>query len=70
MTISISAPDDDAGRPCVIRGARLLDPNRWHGVPADILIISDSIAAIAPGVEAPEGALALDGTGLLIHPAF
>jgi 5-methylthioadenosine/S-adenosylhomocysteine deaminase len=70
MTISISASADQGGRPCVIRGAKLLDANRWRGELADILIIGDSIAAIAPGVEAPESAWALDGTGLLIHPGF
>jgi 5-methylthioadenosine/S-adenosylhomocysteine deaminase len=69
MNVPMTLPHD-SGRPSIIRGAKLLDANRWRGENADLLIIGDSIAAVAPRVEAPESALAIDGTGLLIHPGF
>ena len=70
MNTPISTACQHSGRPCVIRGPRLLDANRWRGESADVLIIGDTIADIATNLEAPDGALALDGTGLLIHPGL
>src|ERR1700693_1841436 len=70
MSIPVSLAHHDVDRSYVIRGAKLLDANHWRGENADILIIGDSIAAIAPRVEAPESSLVLAAEGLLIHPGF
>jgi 5-methylthioadenosine/S-adenosylhomocysteine deaminase len=70
MTTPLFASRPDLKRPCVIRGAKLLDAQRWFGETADILIIEDRLQAAGPNLEAPPEALALDGSGLLVHPGF
>jgi len=70
MITSISAASDSKGRPCVIRGATVLDADNWHGEAADILIVGDSIASVGPKAEAPSDAVEIDGAGLLVHPGF
>jgi guanine deaminase len=70
MSTPVSLAHHYVDRSYVIRGAKLLDANHWRGENADILIIGDSIAAIAPRVDAPESSLVLDAERLLIHPGF
>ena len=64
-----SAGSNDARR-TTIRGAKLLDADRWRGETADILIIGGSIAAIAPKLEVSGDVIELDGRGLLVHPGL
>ncbi|WP_017546559.1 dihydroorotase [Nocardiopsis prasina] len=51
--------------PYLIRGARPLG-----GDPVDLLFVDGRIAAIGPDLEAPEGALVMDATGLVALPGL
>ncbi len=53
----------------VIRGATVHDGTGAAGVKADVLIRGDTIAAVGK-VDAPAGAVVLDGTGLIVCPGF
>lgn len=55
----------------IIRGARLADPARRRAEPADILVIDGVIQAVGqPGLAAPDGAEAMDASGLVVHPGL
>jgi 5-methylthioadenosine/S-adenosylhomocysteine deaminase len=63
-----AAPD----RPILIRGAHVLTMDRGLGdLPrGDILVQDGAIRAVAPSVEAPAGALVLDGAGRIAMPGM
>lgn len=55
----------------IIRGGRLLDIDKHEAPYRDILVRGDEIAEIGPpGLAAPEGAVAIDATGRLMHPGL
>jgi 5-methylthioadenosine/S-adenosylhomocysteine deaminase len=54
----------------VIRGGRLADTVTRRGEPAEILIEDGIIRAVATKVEAPAEAMAVDATGMLLHPGL
>ena len=61
---------DDSSRPQIIRGGVVLDAAGWLGA-VDVLVAGGAIAAIGqPGMEAPEGALAVDARRRLLHPGL
>lgn len=61
-----------ADRPLLIRGAHILSMDRQVGdLPlGDILVQGGEIRAVAPSIEAPPGALVLDGAGRIAMPGM
>ncbi|WP_431281868.1 amidohydrolase family protein [Humitalea sp. 24SJ18S-53] len=61
-----------ANRPILIRGAHILsmDPAIGDLPRGDILIIDGILRAVAAAIEAPSGALVLDGTGRIAMPGM
>ena len=72
MTASPTAADLTPGRPVVFRNATVLTMDDAHRVlsGADVLISGDSIAAVGPGLEVPEGAVEIDATGGIVMPGM
>jgi len=62
----------DPARPIIIRGAHILSMDAQVGeLPlGDILVQQGTIRAIAPSIEAPAGALAVDGAGRIAMPGM
>ena len=60
------------GRPVVFRNATVLTMDDAHHVlpGADVLISGDSIAAVGPGLEVPEGTAEIDATGGILMPGM
>jgi guanine deaminase len=57
-------------RPLIIRNGLVADATGFMGA-ADILVVSDAIAAIgAPGLAAPEAAETIDASRMLLHPGL
>lgn len=57
-------------RAMVIRGGRVVDPaNRQDGV-ADVLLLDGTVAAVEPGVTAPDEALEIDASGAIVTPGL
>ncbi|MET4698430.1 5-methylthioadenosine/S-adenosylhomocysteine deaminase [Constrictibacter sp. MBR-5] len=55
----------------IIRNGRLVDAAAHRADPTDILIEDGTIVAVgAPGMDAPEGATAIDATARLMHPGL
>lgn len=52
--------------PTLVRGGSVATAG-WSG-PADVLAVDGRIAAVGPGLEAPEGALVLDAGGCIVMP--
>ncbi len=65
-------PAPDRARPLLIRGATLLPGGEdWTPRPGqDLLVAGGRIAAIGPGLAAPDGAEVLGAARLLVLPAF
>lgn len=67
-------PDTTTHHPAawtVIRGGRLIEPRQPMPCAADILIQGDTIHEIgAPCMPVPDGTLAIDATGKLLHPGL
>jgi 5-methylthioadenosine/S-adenosylhomocysteine deaminase len=72
MTASPTAADLTPGRPVVFRNATVLTMDDAHTVlpGADVLISGDSIAAVGPALEVPEGTAEIDATGGILMPGM
>ncbi|HEY7013442.1 MAG TPA: amidohydrolase family protein [Streptosporangiaceae bacterium] len=72
MTASPTAADLTPGRPVVFRNATVLTMDDAHTVlpGADVLISGDSIAAVGPALEVPEGSAEIDATGGILMPGM
>jgi cytosine/adenosine deaminase-related metal-dependent hydrolase len=72
MTASPTAADLAPGRPVVFRNATVLTMDDAHTVlpGADVLISGDSIAAVGPALEVPEGTAEIDATGGILMPGM
>src|ERR1700682_1872269 len=55
--------------PMVIKNGRVIDPASTTDRIADVLIVDEKIAAIAPNLSAP-GAEIFDATGMVVAPGF
>ncbi|MFI7135251.1 amidohydrolase family protein [Nonomuraea sp. NPDC050153] len=64
----------EAGRPVVLRGGTVLPMSPGGSRRAlprtDVLVIGDTIAAVGPGLEAPENAVEIDASGGLVMPGM
>lgn len=62
----------DPGRPILLRGGTVLTMNDSHDVlrNADVLVVGESIAAVGPGLEAPEAAMEIDASGGIVMPGM
>jgi 5-methylthioadenosine/S-adenosylhomocysteine deaminase len=62
----------EAGRPVVLRGGTVLTMNDAHDVlkDADVLVVGEEIAAVGPGLEAPEGAAEIDASDGIVMPGM
>ncbi|NUT38884.1 MAG: amidohydrolase family protein [Thermoactinospora sp.] len=60
------------GRPVVLRGGTVLpmDDGRRVLRRTDVLVVDDRIAAVGPGLEAPDGALEIDAGGGIVMPGM
>jgi cytosine/adenosine deaminase-related metal-dependent hydrolase len=61
-----------AGRPVVFRGGTVLpmDDARQVLADTDVLVVGDRIAAVGPGLDVPEGTVAVDATGGIVMPGM
>jgi guanine deaminase len=60
----------DARRPLIIRGGLVLDADRFLGA-ADVLVKDGVVVTIGePGMDAPDGARAIDALRRLLHPGL
>ncbi|MEU2349391.1 amidohydrolase family protein [Modestobacter sp. NPDC049651] len=73
----MSRPDTDvaeqsSGRPVVLRGGTVLTMDDAHTVlpSADVLVVGDTIAAVGPALDVPEGTLEVDATGGIVMPGM
>ncbi|MFB4262715.1 amidohydrolase family protein [Nonomuraea sp. GTA35] len=63
--------DFEAGRPLVLRGGTVLPMDGRRVLPhTDVLVTGDTIAAVGPGLEAPEGAAEIDASGGIVMPGM
>ncbi|MEV0826825.1 amidohydrolase family protein [Nonomuraea rubra] len=63
--------DFEAGRPIVLRGGTVLPMDGRRVLPeTDVLVTGDTIAAVGPGLEAPEGAAEIDASGGIVMPGM
>ncbi|AQZ61620.1 amidohydrolase [[Actinomadura] parvosata subsp. kistnae] len=67
--------DFEAGRPLVLRGGTVLPmdgpPDARRVLPGtDVLIAGDTIAAVGPGLEVPEGTAEIDASGGIVLPGM
>jgi dihydroorotase len=53
-----------------IHGGRVVDPSQDFDGPADVIVEDGCIAALGPGLDAPEDAERIDATGLVVAPGF
>ncbi|GAA5064353.1 cytosine/adenosine deaminase-related metal-dependent hydrolase [Thermocatellispora tengchongensis] len=62
----------EPGRPVVLRGGTVLpmDERRTVLAGADVLVTGDRIAAVGPGLEAPEGTVEIDASGGIVMPGM
>lgn len=51
-------------------GGRVVDPGTGLDTHADVLVRDGSVAAVAPKVPVPSGAIVIDVTGLVVGPGF
>jgi imidazolonepropionase-like amidohydrolase len=61
-----AAPDGGT----LIRGAHVFDGTGAPATPADVLIVSDRIAAVGPRLRLPRGARVVDGRGMTLMPGL
>jgi dihydroorotase len=57
-------------RPVLLRGGRVIDPSRSFDATADVLITDGKIAAVGPGLTAPDDADTRDVRGLVVAPGL
>jgi len=57
-------------RPLLLRGGRVIDPSRDLDRPADVLVQDGKIAAVEPGLAAPDGADVRDVRGRVVAPGL
>ncbi|GAA2207456.1 amidohydrolase family protein [Nonomuraea monospora] len=63
--------DFQAGRPLVLRGGTVLPMDGRRVLPdTDVLVTGDTIAAVGPRLEAPEGAAEIDASGGIVMPGM
>ncbi|MFS2294764.1 MAG: amidohydrolase family protein [Actinomadura sp.] len=62
----------EPGRPVVLRGGMVLPMTEGREVldRADVLVTGDTITAVGPDLEAPEGAAEIDATGGIVMPGM
>jgi cytosine/adenosine deaminase-related metal-dependent hydrolase len=62
----------EPGRPVVLRRGTVLTMNDAHEIleDADVLVVDERIAAVGPGLEAPEGAFEVDASGGTVMPGM
>jgi cytosine/adenosine deaminase-related metal-dependent hydrolase len=62
----------EPGRPVVLRGGTVLTMNDAHEIlrGADVLVDGEKIAAVGPGLEAPEGAFEIDAADGIVMPGM
>jgi 5-methylthioadenosine/S-adenosylhomocysteine deaminase len=67
-----SAADLNTGRPVVFRNATVLTMDGAHHVydGGDVLITGDTIAAVGPSLQVPEGTVEIDATGGIVMPGM
>src|SRR6201994_4318315 len=66
-------PDEFAkGHPVVLRGGAVLTMDDAHTVlnAADVLVTGDTITAVGPGLEVPEGTREVDASGGIVMPGM
>ena len=70
--MSSDAATIEPGRPVVLRRGTVLTMNDAHDVlhDADVLVVDDTIAAVGPGLEAPEGAYEIDASDGIVMPGM
>ncbi|GAA3566625.1 amidohydrolase family protein [Amycolatopsis ultiminotia] len=54
----------------LLRGGRVVDPGRGFDGVADVLVTDAEVSAVAPGLDAPDGAAVVDVGGLVVGPGF
>ena len=57
-------------RPLLLRNGRVIDPRRGLDQTADVLVTDGKIAAVGPGLGAPDGADIRDVRGLVVAPGL
>ena len=57
-------------QPILIRDARLIDPLAGTDVRGDLLVVDRQIAAVGPGLTAPDGAMIVEAAGLPLAPGL
>jgi len=57
-------------RPILLRNGRVIDPRRGLDQTADVLVTDGKIAAVGPGLGAPDGADIRDVRGLVVAPGL
>ena len=57
-------------RPLLLRNGRVIDPSRGLDQTADVLMADGKIAAVGPGLGAPDGAEIRDVRGLVVAPGL
>jgi dihydroorotase len=57
-------------RPILLRGGRIIDPSRDLDQVTDLLVQDGKIAAVGPGLGAPDGADVRDVAGLVVAPGL
>lgn len=56
--------------PLFVRNVRIVDENRAEPMAADVWVEDGRYKAVAPGLDAPQGAREIDGRGRLLMPAM
>jgi dihydroorotase len=64
--VSMAAPPADL----LVRGAHVIDPREGIDAVVDVLVRGGEIAEVGAGLQAPDGAEVVEGTGRHLFPAF
>ena len=72
MTVTPAPADLAPGRPVVLRGGTVLvmDDARTVLHDADVLVVDGAVAAVGPGLTAPDDALEIDAAGGIVMPGM
>jgi dihydroorotase len=65
----MTPPNGKTG-PLVIRGGRVVDPANGRDGVMDVLFVDEKVAAVGPGLAAPDGAHVIDATGMIVAPGL
>lgn len=57
-------------QPVLIRGGRVVDPSQGHDGVMDLLMVDGTIADVARGLGAPDGARIIDAAGCVVAPGL